>query len=204
MLESAEERGIGLLKLLTEILTLGSAPTAKWVEMILRTPTMIMAASGVTIVASAGHTQVIIEIGGGSAMVAQTGTTISSTWMRKGIELAAPRCQDMIVSAPFAMRSAAGILPNIIFGTPRSRSQQLWMRALRPLRGLKLDTEVAEASAQEPREQNQIGKGKLSRVLTRRGRFRRVIRLRLARRQLPPKPLLPRRRLSPKPWLQPC
>ena len=172
--------------------------------MTLGTPTMIMAAVGVTIVASAGRTQVIIEIGGGSAMVARTETTISSTWMRKGIELAAPRCQDMIVSAPFALRSAAGIQPSIISGTLRSRPQQLWMRRLRPLRGPKLDTEVAEESAQEPRSLNPIGKGKPSRVLTRRGRFRRVIRLRLARRQLPPKPLLPRRRLSPKPLLQPC
>ena len=162
---------------------------------------MIMAASGATTVASAGRIRMIIGIGGGSVMVVRTETTISSTWMRKGIKLAAPRCQDMKVSAPFAMRSATGTLPNIIFGTPRSRSQQLWMRALRPLRGLKLDTEVAEASALERREQNQTGKGKLSRVLTRRGRFRRVVRLRLARRQLPPKPLLPRRRLSPKPLL---
>ena len=165
---------------------------------------MIMAAFGVTIVASAGRTQMIIGIGGGSVMVVPTETIISSTWTRKETRLAAHRCQDMRVFAPIAMRCAAGILLNIISGMPRSRSQQLWMRALRPLRDLKPDTEAAEASALGRREQNQTGKGKRSRELTRRGRFRRVARLRRARRQLPPKPLLPRRRLSPKLLLQPC
>ena len=201
MLESARKRRIRLLRLLSKILTLGSALIAKWVGMTLGTPTMITAAFGVTIVASAGRTQMIIGIGGGSVMVVTTENIRSSTWIRKETKLAAHRCQDMRVFALIAMKCAAGILPNIISGIPRSRSQQLWMRRLRPLCDQKPDTEVVEANALLRREKNQIEKGKRSRKLTRRGRFRRVIRLRLARRQLPPKPLLPRRRLSPKPLL---
>ena len=77
------------------------------------------------------------------------------------------------------------------------------MRRLRPLCDQKPDTEVVEASALGQRGRNQTGKGKRSRKLTRRGRFRRVIRLRLARRQLPLKPLLPRRRLFLQPLLPP-
>ena len=78
MLESGRKRRINLLKLLSKILTLGSALIAKWVGMTLRTPTMIMAAFGVTIVASAGRIPMIIGIGGGSVMVVPTETIISS------------------------------------------------------------------------------------------------------------------------------
>ena len=95
MLESAQKRRIRLLKLLSKILSPGSALIAKWVEMTLGTPTMIMAAFGVTIVASAGRTQMIIEIGGGSAMVAPTEGITSSTGTRKETKLAAHRCQGM-------------------------------------------------------------------------------------------------------------
>ena len=95
MLEGAQKRRIRLLKLLSKILTLGSALIAKWVGMTLGTPTMIMAAFGVTIVASAGRTQVITVIGGGSAMVASTEGITSSTGTRKETKLAVHRCQDM-------------------------------------------------------------------------------------------------------------
>ena len=169
----------------------------------LGTLTMIIAVSIVTVVASDGHQRIVIDAGGGSAIIASIWISIGSMRMATGTKLAAPRCQATSVFAPVALKSAVGIRMSIISGTLQSRSQQLWMRRLRPLCDPKLDTEVAEESAQEPRSLNPIGKGKPSRVLTRRGRFRRVVRLRLARRQLPPKPLLPRRRLSPKPLLPP-
>ena len=164
---------------------------------------MIIAVSIVTIVASDGHQRIVIDVGGGSVTTAFIWISIITLRMRTRTGLAASRCRATSVSAPVALKSAVGIQMSITFGTLLSRFQQLWMTRLRHLRDPNLDTEVAEESAQEPRSQNPIGKGKPSRVSTRRGRFRRVVRLRLARRQLPLKPLLPRRRLSPKLWLLP-
>ena len=54
---------------------------------------MTTAAAGVTIVASAGRTQMITVIGGGSAMVASTEIITSSTGTRKETKLATHRCQ---------------------------------------------------------------------------------------------------------------
>ena len=123
-----------------------------------------------------------------------------STRTRRETKLAAHRCQDTKVSAPSAVKGVRGIRMIMYSGTPRSRFQQLWTKELRPLPGPRLGIEV---SAVGRRRKNQSGKGKPSRRLTRRGRFRRVVRRRLARHHLSLKPLLPRHRLSLKPSLPP-
>ena len=133
-------------------------------------------------------------------MVVSTEVIISSTGTRKETKLAAHRCQGMWMFAPSVVRSVHGIPLSMCSGTPQSRFQQLWTKELRPLPGPRLGIEV---SAVGRRRKNQSGKGKPSRRLTRRGRFRSVVRLRLARQHLPLKPLLPRHRLSPKPLLPP-
>ena len=102
--------------------------------------------------------------------------------------------------APSVVKGVHGIRKIMYSGTPQSRFQQLWTKELRPLQGPRLGIEV---SAVGRRRKNQSGKGKPSRRLTRRGRFRSVVRLRLARQHLPLKPLLPRHRLSLKPLLPP-
>ena len=70
ILESVQETGTGLLKLLTGTLILGSAPTAKWAKMNLETPTTIIAVLAATHAAGHGHQLMMISVGGGSVTIA--------------------------------------------------------------------------------------------------------------------------------------
>ena len=166
----------------------GFALIAKWVMMTPLTLSMITAAAGAIIAADVGLKRVVFVIGGGCAMPAPIEGIRKSTRTRKEGKLAARRCQDTTVYAPSAVKGAHGALTTMYSGTPQSKFQQLWMKKRRPLPGRRVGIGVSVA---ERKLKNPSGKGKPSRKLTSRGRFRRAIRRRLARQFLSQRPLLP-------------
>ena len=172
------KRGSPLLKPVSMIPSPGFALIAKWVMMTPLTLSMITAAAGAIIAADVGRKRVVIVIGGGCAMPAPIEGIRKSTRTRKEGKLVARRCQDTSVYAPSAGKGVRGTLRNMNSGTPQSKFQKLWMNRRRPLSGRQVDIGV---SAVERRLENPSGKGKPSRKLTSRGRFRRAIRRRLAR-----------------------
>ena len=56
---------------------------------------MITGAFGVTIVASAGHAQMILEIGDGFVTIALTEVINATTEMTMALSLVVPHCQEM-------------------------------------------------------------------------------------------------------------
>ena len=124
VLASGQKRRFKRPRLPLKIRIHGSALIVRWVKKIPGTRTMITGAFGVTIVASAGHAQMIFAIGGGFVIIVLTEVINATTEMTMAMSLVVPHCQEMKAHAPTAKRFALGRNLSIISGTLRSKLQQ--------------------------------------------------------------------------------